>query len=442
MALVSKPKGMIWKVREKCDSTILGELKVYLFQKRPGPFFEKWRKGLNTKITEYNQSQYNNIGQPQVLTPEYTIDPSNHIGNYNYFLFLLEKFSRETRNNFCGTQMNPRYLHSSIEENNICMFVTSIKNGTTDEILHSVCMFNSNNFDNPNLIGDINIDVLCSCTIDNYIKFKGGYRIMALLYGICRNIFFFPTITLNSLSKAEDFYKSWGFTQTGRVDKNGLPELESECQRPRSTTKNAVQRVIEMNRNQQTTGPSLFAMSRASATPTAMPKAFAAAATAAPDEEVIYLEDKNNYYFLSSKNADGTKNIYTIDENGNMKVKLNVDPRMVATREEYIQQIGQQKAAAATAYQAAPKPEWATMKMDMDTNTSVFNSLARAESYLNRGGPQGDPRGGPQGGPQGDPRGDPRGGPRGGSKKRKLNRRKSKKGKSNKRKSKKNKTSN
>jgi hypothetical protein len=390
--MASQPKGMIWKVRDNCHSNILGELKVYLFQKTPSLFFEKWRIGLNTKISEYNQSQYNNIRQPQVPTPEYTIDQSNHIGNYNHFFNLLEKFSREKRENFCGTQMNPMYLNSSIDKNYICMFVTSTV--TTDERLHTVCTFNSNDHDNPNLIGSIYIDVLCSCTVPNYIMFKGGYRIMALLYGICKRIFFFPTITLNSLSSAEDFYKSWGFTQTGKRDTNGLPEFESECERPGSTTKDVIQRVIDMNRSQQTTAPSIFAVSRASAPPTAMPTA-SAPAPVVNDPQVIYLEDKENYYFLSRVNADGTKNIYTIDENGNMKVHLNLNPRLIISREEYIQQIGQQKAAAATARAAT----WTS------TDEKKMNNLG----FGNWGG----------------------------SKKRKPNKRKPNKRKSNKRKSKK-----
>ena len=123
------PKGMIWKVREKCDSTILGELKVYLFQDNPNyrfitwngardPFFEAWRKGLNTKISEYNQSQYHNIQKPQIPTPEYTINETNNKGNFNHFFNLLEKFSRETTEDFCGTQMNRNYISSSILDNN------------------------------------------------------------------------------------------------------------------------------------------------------------------------------------------------------------------------------------------------------------------------------------------------------------------------------------
>jgi len=218
----AQPASIEWYVRDNCHSKTLGSLKVYLFQKNPDiKFIRTWKDALTQKINQYNQAQYNNTNQDVYVDKTYILGINLCNTNHKHFNTLLTNFTSDTNEYFCGDEMNGGYLGYTIEnKNRICMFVTSEKDG--EERLHSVVTF----IKDPDSVNSIYVDVLCTCTVANYVNFKGGYRIMALLYGICRQLGY--SIRLHSLNAPINFYKSWGFESTGNAQ-GGLPEFTSQC---------------------------------------------------------------------------------------------------------------------------------------------------------------------------------------------------------------------
>jgi hypothetical protein len=238
----AQPASIEWYVRDNCHSKTLGSLKVYLFQKNPDiKFIRTWKDALTQKINQYNQAQYNNTNQGVYVDKTYILGINLCNTNNEHFNKMLEKFGTDNNSkDFCGDEMNGGYLRYTIEhKKRICMFITSEKDG--EERLHSVVTF----IKDPIKPKCIYIDVLCTCTVPDYVNFKGGYRIMALLYGICKELKY--SIRLHSLSAPINFYKSWGFTSTGNRE-SGLPEFISDCaSRANTSLPKAIQTVIAAN---------------------------------------------------------------------------------------------------------------------------------------------------------------------------------------------------
>ena len=242
---VFQPVSIDWHVRDKDDP---GILKVYLFQKNPvqKPIVT-WKTALVEKLNQYNRSQYANqkfftqnadgSTMSQYQDQKYTLGLWTSRANYAHFDALHEKY-KYIAGRFCGDEMNPGYINTSIAENHICMYVTDSSTG--EERLHSIVMFY---FKSQTVIY---IDIFCTSTVPGYVNFRGGYRLMSLLYGICRLLG--VHIELHSLNAAIEFYKKWGYTETHDSTKS-LPKFTSTCD-PRNSMsfKDVAKQVVDKTR--------------------------------------------------------------------------------------------------------------------------------------------------------------------------------------------------
>ena len=241
-----QPVSIDWHVRDKDK---YGILKVYLFQKIPesNPIV-RWKNALVEKLNQYNRANYANRGlftenadgstTSDYPDQSYTLGPLPNQANYEHFHELHEKYKSD-KGRFCGNSMNPNYLHDSVEANHICMYITD--DSTGEERLHSVVTFIIEK------TTQIYIDVFCTCTEPKYVNFRGGYRLMSLLYGICRLLGMI--IRLHSLVSAMKFYEEWGYKLTNST--GSLPEYTSSCAlRNRLSFKDVAKTVFFANRIQ------------------------------------------------------------------------------------------------------------------------------------------------------------------------------------------------
>jgi len=242
--VAQQPVSIDWHVR---DGTNDGILKVYLFQKIPesNPIV-RWKNALVEKLNQYNRANHANRGlftenadgstTSDYQDQSYTLGPLPNQANYRHFHALHAKY----RGDFCGDEMNPGYINIAINTKNyICMFVTDSSTG--EEKLHSVVIFYF-----KSTSSNIYIDIFCTSTIPGYVNFRGGYRLMSLLYGICRLLGL--DIELHSLDAAIEFYKNWGYREIRDTTKS-LPKFVSSCApRNKMSFQEVGQYVVEANR--------------------------------------------------------------------------------------------------------------------------------------------------------------------------------------------------
>ena len=351
-----QPVSIDWHVRDKDK---YGTLKVYLFQNNPElkPIV-KWRNALVEKLNQYNLSQFANRGfftlkadgstTSRYQNQTYTLGPVTNQANYVHFQYLHTKYPGD----FCGDGMDSKYLDTTINsKNRICMYVTD--DSTGEERLHSVVTFYLES------ITMIYIDVFCTSTVPGYVQFRGGYRLMSLLYGICRLLRM--GIRLHSLDAPIDFYKSWGFVETCNNTTNNMPEMTSNCnKRHKLSFKEAVKHVIDSKEqknafaetiNEHFHSINLIEIENSGET------------GFKPDvnveiKTVIYGNHKRKYDDVHKNDYAGlwnvnhsvftngvitSYNLYRDDDDGNPQILLNVPADNVETMEEWHNRIAHEK---------------------------------------------------------------------------------------------------
>lgn len=392
-----------WHVRENKDSTEYKSLRVYFFQKTPNEHnIIEWRNALVDKINQYNQSQLANFSLPN-QPQSYTFTQQVNDANYALFNSLHTKYPGD----FCGDDMNPMYINISIGKDNICMYVTDSSTG--EERLHSVVIFDfkTNTVLHNSIIKltpIIYIDIFCTSTLRGYVNFRGGYRLMSLLYGICRLLR--REIHLHSLDAAIEFYKKSGYKETPDP-KSSLPKFVSTCApRNKKTIKDVVEYVVAAKR--------LISGIRGFAGTPEQEEAFAKAQaikeekdiknslfsrindldredsglTEAQSEVVVEAEvvyHNNDYWKVSNKVVDdnGTVisyNLYSENHEGNMTIRMCVPAEYVEPMDEHSKRLLNEK--------ATQKQSWLAEEQERRIAQEEQQRVAReeevSESFKNR----------------------------------------------------------
>ena len=256
------------------------------------------------------------------------------------------------------------------------------------------------------------IYIFCTSTLRDYVNFRGGYRLMSLLYGICRLLD--VHIELHSLDAAIEFYKKWGYKETPDSSKS-LPKFTSTCDlRNEMSFKDVAKKVIATT--SVLSGIKGFAGTpeQEEAFAKAQEEAFAkieeaediknsvfhtinildrvnsgateddaeAEAEAEPEAEVevevVY--HNNDYWKVTNKDFDANGNVisynlYIEDEEGNMKMSLCVPAQNVEIMDDHSKRLMNEK--------VREKKSWLAEKREKDKKLVLksyrgFNHTSRS----------------------------------------------------------------
>ena len=220
-------------------------LRVYIFSSNPNSDFKEFFNAVASKLNRYNgiddTSDTNNYIQSYDSYPRWPNSP-----NHQNLSLLIEKYKKDTGNDFCGDIMSETYLpESAADPKRMCIFLTSESPGDSHPRLHSAATvyFSSKFQETGNSAASItfsrekvlNVEAICAAP-KGYVTHNGGRKLMTLLVGASKQMENVKAMYLNAIDVAGtlNFYKSLGFTETGELDDEGniehtlrfLPEFD------------------------------------------------------------------------------------------------------------------------------------------------------------------------------------------------------------------------
>ncbi len=220
-------------------------LRVYIFSSNPNSDFKEFFNAVASKLNRYNgiddTSDTNNYIQSYDSYPRWPNSP-----NHQNLSLLIEKYKKDTGNDFCGDIMSETYLpESAADPKRMCIFLTSTNPEDRQHRLHSAATvyFSSKFQETGNSAASItfsrekvlNVEAICAAP-KGYVTHNGGRKLMTLLVGASKQMENVKAMYLNAIDVAGtlNFYKSLGFTETGELDDEGniehtlkiLPEFD------------------------------------------------------------------------------------------------------------------------------------------------------------------------------------------------------------------------
>ena len=222
-------------------------LRVFMFS-NSNPDFPDFFNAVASKLNSYNginnTSDTNNYIQSYATYSSWPNSP-----NHQNLSILIEKYKKDTGNDFCGDIMSPTYLlRSAADPKRMCIFITGTNpHNPQDKVhrLHSAATvyFSSKFQETGNSAASItfsrekvlNVEAICAAP-GSYVLNNGGRKLMTLLVGASKQMANVKAMYLNAIDVAGtlNFYKSLGFTETGELDDEGniehtlrfLPEFD------------------------------------------------------------------------------------------------------------------------------------------------------------------------------------------------------------------------
>lgn len=206
-------------------------LRVYMFSLNPDSDsdFKEFFNAVASKLNRYNgiddTSDTNNYIQSYDSYPRWPNSP-----NHQHLSELINKYEKDTGNDFCGDIMSETYLpESAADPKRMCIFLTSTNPQDKLHRLHSAATvyFSSKFQETGNSAASItfsrekvlNVEAICAAP-GSYVVNNGGRKLMTLLVGASKQMANVKAMYLNAIDVAGtlNFYKSLGFTETGELD--------------------------------------------------------------------------------------------------------------------------------------------------------------------------------------------------------------------------------
>jgi hypothetical protein len=204
-------------------------LRVYMFSSNPNSDFKEFFDAVGSKLNRYNgiddTSDTNNYIQSYDSYPRWPNSP-----NHQNLSLLIEKYKKDTGNDFCGDIMSETYLpESAADPKRMCIFLTSTNPEDRQHRLHSAATvyFSSKFQETGNSAASItfsrekvlNVEAICAAP-GSYVLNNGGRKLMTLLVGASKQMANVKAMYLNAIDVPGtlNFYKSLGFTETGELD--------------------------------------------------------------------------------------------------------------------------------------------------------------------------------------------------------------------------------
>ena len=220
-------------------------LRVFMFS-NSNPDFPDFFNAVASKLNSYNGRIHDTSDTNNYIQSYATYSSWPNSPNHQYLSFLIEKYKKDTGNDFCGDIMSETYLpESAAKSDRMCIFLTSTNPQDEVHRLHSAATvyFSSKFQETGNSAASItfsrekvlNVEAICAAP-GSYVLNNGGRKLMTLLVGASKQMANVKAMYLNAINVAGtlNFYKSLGFTETGELDDEGniehtlrfLPEFD------------------------------------------------------------------------------------------------------------------------------------------------------------------------------------------------------------------------
>jgi hypothetical protein len=205
-------------------------LRVFMFS-NSNPDFPDFFNAVASKLNSYNG--ISNASDTNNYIQRYATYSWPNSPNHQNLSLLIEKYKKDTGNDFCGDTMSETYLpESAADPKRMCIFLTSTNPEDRQHRLHSAATvyFSSKFQETGNSAASItfrrekvlNIEAICAAP-GSYVLNNGGRKLMTLLIGASKQMANVKAMYLNAIDVAGtlNFYKSLGFTETGETDDEG-----------------------------------------------------------------------------------------------------------------------------------------------------------------------------------------------------------------------------
>lgn len=221
-------------------------LRVYMFS-NSNPDFPVFFNAVASKLNSYNgiDDTFDDNYIQRYATYSRWPNPQSR----QYLSLLIDKYKKDTGNNFCGKIMSPTYLLNSADDpkrKKMCIFITGTNPHNPQDKVHRLHSAATVYFKDKTISSDsesssassnsmtlirqkvLNVEAICAAP-GSYVLNNGGRRMMALLVGACREMSI-KNIYLNAINvtKTLEFYQRLGLTKTGETDDEGNIEFRHE----------------------------------------------------------------------------------------------------------------------------------------------------------------------------------------------------------------------